>query len=130
MNQDATWYGSRPRPRRRCVRWGQRPPKRGTPPTFGPCLLWPNGRPSQLLVSCLFFHTKPTDWLGGRLRHDLFCVEWDVKPEFNQSCLSRSEKYVVCVDLQDKNSSAAPLFGYTSLTVGLSNRSFTVLPRF
>jgi len=32
------------------------PPERGTapPPFFGPCLLWPNGRPSQLLLSsCL-----------------------------------------------------------------------------
>ena len=29
----------------------QRPLKRGTaPPLFGPCLLWPNGRPSQLLL--------------------------------------------------------------------------------
>jgi len=28
------------------------PPKRGTaPPIVGPCLLWPNGRPSQLLLS-------------------------------------------------------------------------------
>ena len=27
------------------------PPKRGTAPVFGPCLLWPNGRPSQLLLS-------------------------------------------------------------------------------
>ena len=26
-------------------------PKRGTPPILGPCLLWPNGRPSQLLLS-------------------------------------------------------------------------------
>ena len=29
-----------------------RPPERGTAPTlFGPCLLWPNGPPSQLLLS-------------------------------------------------------------------------------
>jgi len=27
------------------------PPKEGQPPIFGPCLLWPNGRPSQLLLS-------------------------------------------------------------------------------
>jgi len=27
------------------------------PPIFGPCLLWPNGRPSQLLVStCLYVY--------------------------------------------------------------------------
>jgi len=26
------------------------PPKGEQPPNFGPCLLWPNGRPSQLLL--------------------------------------------------------------------------------
>ena len=26
MDQDATWYGGRPRPRRLCVRWGPRSP--------------------------------------------------------------------------------------------------------
>jgi len=33
-----------------CVRWGPSSPKRGTtvPLLFGPCLLWRNGRPSQL----------------------------------------------------------------------------------
>jgi len=30
MDQDATWYGGRPRPRRHCVRWGpSSPPKKG-----------------------------------------------------------------------------------------------------
>jgi len=28
------------------------PPKEAQPPIFGLCLLWPNGRPSQLLLSC------------------------------------------------------------------------------
>jgi len=54
MDQDATWYGGRPRPRRQCVRWGPSSPptERGTaPPLFGPCLLRRNGRPSQLLPS-------------------------------------------------------------------------------
>ena len=27
------------------------PPKKAQPPSFGPCLLWRNGRPSQLLLS-------------------------------------------------------------------------------
>ena len=27
------------------------PPKGYSPPIFGPCLLWPNGGPSQLLLS-------------------------------------------------------------------------------
>jgi len=96
MDQDATWYGCRPRPRPHSVRWrpsspkmgdspqfsanvclivakrldsrchlirnyrprrrpwgpGSCPTKRGTAaPSFGPCLLWPNGRPSQQLLS-------------------------------------------------------------------------------
>ena len=36
MDQDATWYGGKPRPRQRCVRWGRNPPpsKRGTVPQF------------------------------------------------------------------------------------------------
>jgi len=38
MDQDATWYGGRPRPRRLCVRCGPR-----SPPQKGACLLWPNG---------------------------------------------------------------------------------------
>jgi len=36
-------------------------------------------------VGFIFFHTKPRDWLGKRLRNDPFCVEWDVKPQLNQS---------------------------------------------
>jgi len=46
MDQDATLYRGKPRPRRRFVRWGRRlaaPPKRDKPPGFGSCLLWPNG---------------------------------------------------------------------------------------
>jgi len=109
MDQDATWYAGRPRPRPHCVRWdpvlpnkrsaaapllahvycgqtarrikislgtelglGHRPhflrqrpnspTERGTaPPTFGPCLLWPNGRPSQqLMSSCSFSFVQYT----------------------------------------------------------------------
>jgi len=43
MDQDATWYGGKPRPRRRCVRWGRSSSPKATAPVFGPCLLWPNG---------------------------------------------------------------------------------------
>jgi len=45
MDQDATWYGGRPRPRRHCVRWGPAPPK-GYSHQFRliPIVdLWPNG---------------------------------------------------------------------------------------
>jgi len=55
MDQDATWYIGRPRIRRHYVRWGPAlPPKRctSTPSPLGPCLLWPVGRPAQLLLSC------------------------------------------------------------------------------
>jgi len=31
MDQDAAWYGGRPRLRRHCVRWGPAPPKRARP---------------------------------------------------------------------------------------------------
>jgi len=46
MDQDATWYGGRPRPRRLCVRWGPSllPKKGAEQPIFGPCLFWPNDR--------------------------------------------------------------------------------------
>jgi len=61
MDQDATWCGSRPRPRRQCVRWTQLPPRKGAqqPPFFGQCLLWPNDRLSQQLLS--FYVTRQTD---------------------------------------------------------------------
>jgi len=58
----STWYGGRPRPRRHCVRWEPSFPlqKWGMPPIFGPCVLWANGRPSQLLLSsCLFVECLP-----------------------------------------------------------------------
>ena len=59
IDQDATWYGGKPRPRRRCVRWGsQLPPKRAhrtQPSVFGSCLLWPNG-----------WIDENTNWYGSR----------------------------------------------------------------
>jgi len=42
MDQDATWYRGRPRPRGHCVRWGPSSPKTAhqPPPIFRLCLLW------------------------------------------------------------------------------------------
>jgi len=42
MDQDATWYGGRPRSRLHCVRRGSSSPspKWGQSSLFGPCLLW------------------------------------------------------------------------------------------
>jgi len=59
MDQDATWYGGRPRSKRHCVRWGPSSPspKRAQNPLIlGPCLLWPN--------SCM---DQDATWCGGRL---------------------------------------------------------------
>jgi len=59
MHQDTTWYGGRPWPMRLCVRWGSSFPLKGEqPPIFGPCLLWPNGRPFQLLPSSCYSYLE------------------------------------------------------------------------
>ena len=53
MDQDATWYEGRPRPRPHCVVWGSSFP----PPQFSVhvyCHVWPNARPSQLLLSTCY----------------------------------------------------------------------------
>jgi len=76
MDQDATWYGGRPWPRRHCVRWGPHHhpplprPKRACP-IFGPILVWSNGRPSQLLLSSCF--TSMLYFLQCLWRTDLSC---------------------------------------------------------
>jgi len=60
MDQDARWYGGRPRLRRRCVRWGPSfTTERSTvaPPLFSTHVYCGHGRLSQLLLSsCYFLH--------------------------------------------------------------------------
>ena len=68
MDQDATWYGDRPRPRPRCARWQPSSPslKRGHRwRIFGQCLLWPNGWMDQ-----------DATWYEGRPRPGPHCVTW------------------------------------------------------
>jgi len=67
MDQDATWYGGRPRPRRLCVRCARSSPaKNGAqPPNFGPCLLWPTG-----------WMDEDDTWYGGRHRPRRHCIRW------------------------------------------------------
>ena len=55
MDQDATWCGCRPWPWPHCVRWWPSSPKGAQPPIFRRWLLWPNGRPSQLLCWTLVY---------------------------------------------------------------------------
>ena len=67
MDQDATWYGGRPRLRRHCFKCGtQLSRKKGAqPPVFGPCLLWPNGWMNQ-----------DATWYEDRPRPRPHCVRW------------------------------------------------------
>ena len=58
MDEDATLYRSRPRPRPHCTRWGPSSHERGTAtPLFSAHVYCGHGRPSQLLLSSckLFF---------------------------------------------------------------------------
>ena len=66
MDQDATCYGGRPRPRQHCVRCGPSyPHKKAHPPlpNFGPCLLWPNG-----------LMDEDAAWYGSRPRPRPHCT--------------------------------------------------------
>jgi len=73
MDQDATWYGGRHRPRPRCARLGPNstsPQKGRNPPhpIFGPyvyCGQWPYE----------WMH-QDTTWYGGRSRPRQHCVRW------------------------------------------------------
>jgi len=53
--EDTTWYGSRPRPRPHCIRWGPSSPRKGhIRPLISAHVYCGHGRPSQLLLSsCL-----------------------------------------------------------------------------
>jgi len=70
MDQDATWYGGRPRPKRHCVGSGPSyslPDKGAEPPLiFGPFLLWPNGYIHQDAI-----------WYGGRPQSMPHFARWD-----------------------------------------------------
>jgi len=56
MDEDATWYGSRPRPRPHCIRRGPSSSRKGhsSPFLFGPCLLWPRS-PISATAEHLFY---------------------------------------------------------------------------
>jgi len=86
MDQDATWYGGRPRLKRHWVRWGPSSPspKKGPqPPIFGPCLLWPNGWMDQDAI-----------WYGGRPRPRPNCARWG--PSTNKGHSPQFSAHVYC----------------------------------
>jgi len=98
MDQDATWYDGRPRPRQHSVTCGRivlhgnpaPPPKMGTAPIFGRCLLWPNGRLSQLLMStccdiCDYFGQNVVAMAASLrpLQSDMSSLDWPTtKPRY------------------------------------------------
>jgi len=88
MDQDATWYEGRPRPRPHCVTWGPSSPSQ-KPLIFGSRLLWPNGRPSQLLLSSC--------WNIVMLRVVL-CFNAYVVNKFhdNEHCICTCSDWAVC----------------------------------
>jgi len=50
-----------------------------------------------VVLGLVTFHVKPKDWLGERLRNDIFCVECVVKPQLSQSnerCYKFAAHYV------------------------------------
>jgi len=73
MDQDATWYGGMPRPRRHCVRWGPSSPKKRHTPQF------------FTHVCC--GQTTGCDWMdqdatlyGARPRPRRHCARWGPFP--------------------------------------------------
>ena len=97
MDEDATWYGSRSRPRPHCVRQGPSSPAKGAQqsPLFGPCLLWPQSPISataKLLVKNL--KTKRRKWRNLLWVHKykvdkLWTYAW--KMGVKQHCLTPTE---------------------------------------
>jgi len=72
IDEDATWYGSRPRPRPHCVKRGPSSPtrERGTAaPLFSAHFYCGHGRPSQLLLSCCPWMS--TDGQGTKCRRKI-----------------------------------------------------------
>ena len=61
MDEDAAWYGSRPRLRPHCTRGGPSSRERSTapPPLFGPCLLWPRSPISATAELLLMYLAYP-----------------------------------------------------------------------
>jgi len=74
MDQDVTWYGARPRPRRLCVRGGPRSPsqKGGRAPAT-------SFRPMFIVAKRLDMDAAGT-WHGGRPQPRRFCVRWGPSP--------------------------------------------------
>ena len=78
-------------------------------------------------VRFCFFHTKQRDWLGKRLRNDVFCVECDVKT-LTQSIIAVMTSTCVCV-MTDMYSLYHPVLADnpSSVTSSTANVGYQVL---
>jgi len=89
VDQDATWYGGRPRPRPHCVIWrlSSPPTKGGTAatPIFGPCVLWPKGWVDQDATS-----------YGGGPRPRRHCVRWGPRSPSQKGHSPQFSAHVCC----------------------------------
>jgi len=75
MDQDATWYGGRPRPRRHCVRWrpSNTPVERGTkapPHTFRTMSIVVKRSPISATAELLFEISQLLTKLCSTFKHD------------------------------------------------------------
>ena len=61
------------------------PPEMGTaPPIFGPCLLWPNGRPPQLLMStCYYLFILSTPAISREICSIHMVLRWFIRLFFD-----------------------------------------------
>ena len=109
MDQNAIWYEGMTRPRPHCVTRGTCSPKRGAAPLFGSCLLWPNGRPAQLLLStCYILYLN--SW--GRFRVFNYC--W----------------IITCYRLQNDGHQSLKFLQVFCASCFLQNAAFYTFPEF
>jgi len=89
MDQDATWYGGKCRPRRRCVRWGRSfpPPKRGTAPQF-----------SVHVYCCqtVGWILEDATWYGSRSRSRPHCIGLGLSSPWQGHSSSLFSAHIYC----------------------------------
>ena len=73
MDQDATWYGCRPRPRPRCVRWGlSSPTERSTAaPTFRPMSIVTKRSPISIMQFITWYMLYPRNDIFTSAKEDM-----------------------------------------------------------
>jgi len=89
MDQDATWYGDRPRPTPQCIRWGPSSPppkKESTTTIFDLCLLWSNG-----------WMDRDATWYEGRPRPRHTVLDGDPAPPPPQKGAQQPPLFGPCV---------------------------------